>query len=188
MRMMLWRKATDDALLRAIADGTEDAFAEFYERHRDAVVAFCSRRTGDPELAFDLAAETFAVVVADSGGYRGQGPAVGWLFGVARNKLGDSLRRGRVADEARQRLGLERVVLTDADLEEVERRAMAGESVLDRALDDLPPEVRMVLVARLVEERDYSDIAAQLGCSNQVVRQRVHRGLRRLRTRMEAQR
>jgi DNA-directed RNA polymerase specialized sigma24 family protein len=37
------------------------------------------------------------------------------------------------------------------------------------------------LVARLVEEEDYDEIAVRLQCSEQVVRQRVHRGLKQLR-------
>jgi DNA-directed RNA polymerase specialized sigma24 family protein len=35
---------------------------------------------------------------------------------------------------------------------------------------------------RVLGERDYADIAGVLGCSASVVRQRVSRGLRRLRT------
>lgn len=93
-----------------------------------------------------------------------------------------------MADAARQRLGLERIVLTDADLAEVERRAAAGGTALDDALRELPDDMRRALLARVVEEREYRDIAEELGCSEQVIRQRVHRGLRRLRTRMEAHR
>jgi RNA polymerase sigma-70 factor (ECF subfamily) len=45
----------------------------------------------------------------------------------------------------------------------------------------LPEATRSALLERLVEEREYGEIAARLSCSEQVVRQRVHRGLKTLR-------
>src|SRR5215831_15561989 len=84
-------------------------------------------------------------------------------------------------DAARARLGLEPVMLSDRDLERVEERAAAGDGALARELAALPEPTRRALVARVVDEREYDEIAAELRCSEQVVRQRVHRGLRRLR-------
>jgi RNA polymerase sigma-70 factor (ECF subfamily) len=173
------------ALLAKIAAGDEDAFSVFYREHLDAVVAFFARRVGDRELAFDLTAETFAAVVSGAGAYRGDAPPVAWLFGIARNKLRESLRHDRVADEARRRLRLEPLLVEDADLRRVEERAAGGEGALDHALAELPESTRAALLARLVEERDYGEIAARLRCSEQVVRQRVHRGLKQLRAGLE---
>jgi RNA polymerase sigma factor (sigma-70 family) len=147
----------------------------------NAVVAFLRRRVPDPELAFDLAAETFAVVAARADTFDGSGEPAAWLYGIARNKLRESLRRGRVEDEARRALGLPRLGLDDTDLERVEERAAAGGPALDRALASLPEPIRAALLARIVDERDYEEIAAELECSEQLVRQRVHRGLSRLR-------
>ncbi|MDX6702943.1 MAG: hypothetical protein QOF26_3169 [Baekduia sp.] len=178
----------DRDLLRRIADGDEAAFAAFYRTHLDAVIAFFRGRVPDPELAFDLAAETFAAVVIGASSFGGDGPAAAWLFGIARNKLRESFRRGRVEADARQRLGMEPVVLDDLDLQRVEDRAAAGASALARELAALPEPTRRALLARVVEERGYGQIAADLGCSEQVVRQRVHRGLTRLRAGLEEER
>jgi RNA polymerase sigma factor (sigma-70 family) len=178
---MLTSRADEAGLLRRIAAGDDDAFSVFYREHLDAVVAFFKRRVGDRELAFDLTAETFASVVVSAGTYGGDAPAVAWLFGIARNKLRESLRRDRVADAARRRLGMEPIALDDAALARVEEHAGSGESDLTRALEALPEATRSALLARLVEEREYGEIAARLECSEQVVRQRVHRGLKTLR-------
>jgi RNA polymerase sigma-70 factor (ECF subfamily) len=78
-------------------------------------------------------------------------------------------------------LGLEPIALTDRDLERVEERAAAGGPELERALAALPEPIRLALLARVVDERGYDEIAAELECSEQLVRQRVHRGLARLR-------
>jgi RNA polymerase sigma factor (sigma-70 family) len=175
----------DADLLRRVAAGDEDAFSAFYREHLDAVVAFFQRRVGDRELAFDLTAETFAAVVVSAGSYSGDAPPVAWLFGIARNKLRESLRRDRVADGARRRLGMEPIALDDAALERVEERATTGEDELQRALAELAQDTRAALLERLVEEREYGEIAARLECSEQVVRQRVHRGLKQLRASLE---
>ena len=174
-------RSDEATLLSRIAAGDDDAFSAFYRQHLDAVVAFFRRRVGDRELALDLSAETFAAVVVSAGTYGGDAPPVAWLFGIARNKLRESLRRDRVADAARRRLGMEPVVFDDADLRRVEERADSGEGDLTRALGALPEATRTALLARLVEEQEYGEIAVRLRCSEQVVRQRVHRGLKQLR-------
>ena len=50
-----------------------------------------------------------------------------------------------------------------------------------RAIETLPPMQRAVVVLRLVEELDYADIAATLGCSVQAVRANLHLGRQRVR-------
>jgi RNA polymerase sigma-70 factor (ECF subfamily) len=178
----------DVALLRAIAEGDDVAFGLFYRRHLDAVVAFFRRRVDRPDLAFDLAAETFAAVITSAESFRDEGLAAGWLYGIARHKLADSIRRQKIEDRARRELDLPALTLTDEDLERVEVRAAAGAMDLERALDLLSPEIRAAVVARVVDEREYREIAARMQCSEQVVRQRVHRGLTRLRAGLGEQR
>jgi RNA polymerase sigma factor (sigma-70 family) len=176
---------TDEQLLVAVASGDDRAFAVFYRRHADGLIAFFRRRVAAPEQAFDLAAETLAVVALRPGDFRGDGLAVAWLYGIARNLLRSSLRQGRIEDAARRRLGAEPTPLTDADLLAVEERAAAGSDALQAALADLPEPTRRALLARVVEEREYPDIAEELECSEHVVRQRVSRGLARLRAGLE---
>jgi RNA polymerase sigma factor (sigma-70 family) len=176
----------DAELLSAAARGDGEAFEAFYRRHEALVLGYLRRRVAEPELAFDLAAETFAAALLGAGRYRGDGaPASAWLLGIAHNKLLESLRRGRVEAAARRRLRLEPIVLEDADLVAVEERAAAGAAQLTRLLGELPEEQRRAVRARVIDEREYGEIAVELGCSQQVVRQRVSRGLRTLRTRLE---
>jgi DNA-directed RNA polymerase specialized sigma24 family protein len=119
----------DDAgLLLASARGDDHAFATFYRRWLPLVTGYFLRRTGSRELAFDLAAETFAAVVADLARFDPErGSAPGWLFEIAEHKLLDSMRRDRVESSARLRLGHEPVVLEDRDLDERSYSEIAGE-------------------------------------------------------------
>jgi RNA polymerase sigma factor (sigma-70 family) len=176
---------TDDELLTEVVRGDDAAFAVIYRRYLPVVVRWCLRETRNRELAADLSAEVFATALTAAPRYRpGQGPAVAWLLGIARNKLRESRRHGRVESSARRRLGLETLEISDADLERVEELASLDEEILARVAA-LPADQRAALLSRVVEERSYEEIALELRCSQAVARQHVSRGLRTLRTQME---
>ncbi len=173
-----------DADLLGATSSDPAAFGVFYRRHEDAVLRWCLRRTGEPELAADLAAEVFAAALVSSRRFRpGASPAEAWLFGIARNVLAMSRRRGQIDDRARRRLGMQPVQLTDAVLEAVIDASPDQPAV--EALEDLPEEQQRAIRARVLDEREYADIAQELRCSEQVVRKRVSRGLAQLKVRME---
>ncbi len=73
------------------------------------------------------------------------------------------------------------MLLEDPDLERVATLADAGSSGLETMLAALPAAERDALVAHVVDERGYAEIAAALSCSPMVIRKRVSRGLARLR-------
>jgi RNA polymerase sigma-70 factor (ECF subfamily) len=178
----------DEALLAATAGGDADAFAAFYRRHLGLVVGFCLRATGDREVAADLAAEVFAAALSACGRYRAQHASAGpWLIGIAHNKLRESQRRAVVQDGVRRRLRMSPLELGDDDLERVEALASAAESAVLAAVEELPEAEREAVRARVVEERAYRELALELRCSESVVRQRVSRGLARVRAQLSEQ-
>jgi RNA polymerase sigma factor (sigma-70 family) len=170
---------SDDELLRR-TPGEPEAFGEFYARHEAAVLGFMRRRTGDPELAADLTAETFAAALVSVRRYRpGPAPAAAWLYGIARNTLLRSVKRRRVEDRARRKLDMPAIPLSEELLDRIER--LAGDDRVDQLLARLAPEQADAVRARVIEEDSYPEIAAQVRCSESVVRQRVSRGLATLR-------
>jgi RNA polymerase sigma factor (sigma-70 family) len=176
---------TDEELLAAVADEPE-AFAAFYRRHVAPLLAYFMRRTREAELAADLTAETFAAAL--DGLHRfdpRRGPAVAWLYGIARRQLAHALRRGAVEDRARRRLRMAPLDLTDEALERVEALAALDSTALHAALTALPDEQRAAVRARVLDERDYTEIALAARTSESVIRKRVSRGLAGLRSRLE---
>ena len=158
----------------------------FYRRYLPKTVAYLMREARDPELAADLTAEVFAAIIVASRRYRPDTEtALPWVLGIARNTLGSSRRRGRVEDGMRRRLRFEPLELDDSDLESTTTIAEQGERTVIGLVNSLPPTERDAVTARIVNERSYGDIAAQLRCSEMVVRKRVSRGLGRLRRGME---
>jgi RNA polymerase sigma-70 factor (ECF subfamily) len=180
--------ARSDADLLVATPHEPSAFAEFYRRNERSMLLFFMRRTRSGELAADLTAEVFAAALAGVGSFRRRTgvPAQAWLYGIAGHVLSRSRRRARVEDRARKRLGMPPLELTDALVESIERLDDVHDGALALSLmDDLPQEQRDALQARVVDDREYGDIAAEMSCSEAVVRQRVSRGLSSLRARME---
>lgn len=176
----------DEALLCAAAEGDRRAFAQFYDRHLPGLLAFFRARVDSVELAFDLAAETFACVLAGAAGFDPRrGAAVAWTYSVARNLLVDSYRRRAVSDQTRRRLQMQPVELDDSDMQRIELLAQRGSDDLAAALASLPADQREAIVARVVLEHSYEEIATAFACSQSVVRQRVSRGLKKIRYRLE---
>ena len=176
-----------DEVLLARAHADDGAFAEFYRRWERPVAAFFMRAVGSGEVAADLTAETFAEALSSAVRFdpaRGEAPA--WLFGIARHLLSRSRERGRVENRARVRLGLPPLAIDDELIARIE--AVTGDERALSLMARLPEDQRRAVQARVVEERGYDEIAAELQCSESVVRKRVSRGLAALRTRLGATR
>ena len=170
----------DDALLLL---GDAEQFGRFYALHEDYVLALFLARGARAEVAADLTAETFARALAARQTFDpARGEPRGWLTGIARHVLADSVRRGRVQDAARRKLGLERLHIDDEAISRVEELT---DGAALAALEGLPEDQRAAVRARVLGEADYDELARTLGCSQSVVRQRVSRGLRALRERLQ---
>jgi RNA polymerase sigma factor (sigma-70 family) len=159
-------------------------FADVYVEYHEQVLRFFARRTLDPETAFDLMAETFAELFAHIDDFRGETEDQGraWMWTVARHQLYRWRERGIVERRSIERLGMPIASLGQVEYERIEDLAdlQRVRPQLEQALDQLGSEQRQALQLRVLEHRDYDDIAQQCGASEQVVRARVSRGLRQL--------
>jgi RNA polymerase sigma factor (sigma-70 family) len=159
------------------------AFVALYDGHSEPLLRYFARRTLDPEVAFDLTAETFAEAFASRARFDpSRGDAVAWLFGIAQHELGSYLRSLNVERRARTRLGIREHSLSTDDYERIE--AMIDFAAIGRqlrsALQTLPSEQREAVVYRVIDELSYEQIAERIGCSQDAARARVSRGLRLL--------
>jgi len=178
--VVLTQSWSDDELL---TNGGANGFSVFYRRHVDAILHYHARSTGNAEAAADLTAETFAAALAAKRRFKAGGPpARAWLFGIAVKKLADYRRKGYAEDRAQRRLGMERIEPTDADLLRIE--SLAGDVAVASLIDELPDDQRHAVTARVLQEREYEDIAQEMQISTAGVRKRVSRGLAALRGRV----
>lgn len=188
---MIKHISLDDHDLLGASDPDGERFTIFYRRHLPDLLAFVLRRVGDRELSADLVAEVFAAALQARSTFDPQrGDARGWLCAIASNKIVDSHRRGQVEDVCRRRLGMSPIALEDEDLRRIDEIAAASDAVgsPSHLLAGLPADTRAAVAARVLDEREYADIAAELKCSESVVRKRVSRGLASLRSKLRENR
>ncbi|MGO9902183.1 MAG: RNA polymerase sigma factor [Solirubrobacteraceae bacterium] len=161
-----------------------DGFMELYVREREAVMRFLARRTLEAAVAADLTAETFALALRAWPRLRDRTEEEmrAWLFTVARRRISRYLRRAEVERRAIERLGLQVPFLHEDDIAAIEQRAGLSElrASLGVELARLSGEQRDALRLRIVEDRPYDEVAAELGISEQAARARVSRALRAL--------
>lgn len=166
------------------------AFTAFYRTHADWVYRWLVAQVGDPAVASDLTAETFAQALVALPRFRGTEPGSGtaWIFGIARNLLRRSYERRRVESKARRRLGMSISAYVPESHEEIDARldAQALAAELEEALGGLSPELREALELRVVEGLSYEEIATATNATEVNARMRVSRALRTLAVRMGA--
>lgn len=176
-------QASDAELLADCADSAE-SFAVFYRRHAEAVLRFAASRGADADTAADVVAETFCAALKQRTRYQAQHDSARlWLLGIAVRKLADARRREHREQRRASRAAEHARVLTDVD--RASYQALVERTDALDALADLPDAERQVILARVIEDHSYADIADAFGLSEMATRKRVSRGLARLRTRLE---
>ena len=173
--------ATEFELMTRLAAGEDLALNDLMHRWSDRVVAFLFRMTGRREIAVDLAQETFVKLYQARNRYRPQGNFSTYLFAIASN-----LARNHARWQARHpTVSLD---ATDADgagtlPEAVDPRLTPGEAAqaqeqaaaVNRAILDLPLDLREALTLLVHEEMSYAQIAELTHCSPKAVETRIYR-------------
>lgn len=171
----------DAGLMDRVRSGDRDAFSDLVDRHKDAVVNYLTRLTGNRDRAEDLAQETFLRLFRSAGSYSEQGLLRGYLFRIATNLVRSEERR-----EKRLRLLMPFLGRPEhaepAAPSGLLRREMHRE--VSAAVSQLPLRYRVPLVLHEIEGWAYSDIAQALGCREGTVKSRIHRGRQHLKERL----
>ena len=158
-------------LARFVREGCEASFAEIVASHQAMVLGTALRRTGDVELARDVAQQVFALLARKAVWLEKRGSIAGWLhhaagFLTARAVRCEARARTRHAELAKE---------IDQRLPEPGRWA-----ALEDALAALTARDREALLLHYFEDRGYPEMAAQLGLSEAAARKRVSRAMQSL--------
>jgi RNA polymerase sigma-70 factor (ECF subfamily) len=167
----------DANLLLQIQNGDEQAFLRLYKARQAAIYRFALHMSGSANIAEDITQEVFLVLLRDSRGYDpAKGSLSGYLFGIARKLVLRNLERGRldtaINDEGDEGQSPEFSMTSDPLAELSHRETIES---LRRAVLALPRRYREVVLLCDLEEVDYADAAAVLGCPIGTVRSRLHR-------------
>lgn len=173
----------DAELMDRLRAGDRDAFASLVDRHKDAVVGYLARLTGNRDRAQDLGQETFLRLFRAAGSYVEQGYLRAYLFRIATNLLRSEERR-----EQRLKLLLPFLSRKGEHAEPVAHSGLLRRELhreVSTALASLPLRYRVPVVLHEIEGWSYVDIARELGCREGTIKSRIHRGRQQLRTKLE---
>jgi RNA polymerase sigma-70 factor, ECF subfamily len=183
----------DEELIAEVLSGDSAAFNELSSRHRPRVERLCQRFFSDPEMARDLAQESFIRAYTALRTYRAEMPFGGWLRSIVINLCYDELRRRRRRpEELVGDFGAPEVqwmhLVNEASPEDLVGEAEERHEAHDlahRLLDTLRPEDRMVMVLKESEDLSVAEIAGILGWSEAKVKIRAFRARQALRKQAE---
>ncbi len=176
------RKA-ESSLLRRAQAGDEDALSSLYQTHRTKVYSLCLRMTSNTAEAEDLTQDAFLQVFRKLDCFRGDSALSTWLYRVAVNTVlmhfrKKGLRHQSLEDPTGPEDGAPKREHGKAD----ERLSTSVERIaLARAMRDLPPGYRNILLLHEVKGYDHREIAQLLQCSIGNSKSQLHRAKARMR-------
>jgi len=168
-----------------VARGREETFEGLTRPHVDALWQTAFRMTGDRDAADDLTQETCLKAFRSFSRFKPGSNYRAWIFRILTNLCLDHLRREKRSLFLRP----------DGDMNVLERGATVRRDdepevqvfrnevrcAVFRAMNQLTPEIRLVVSLALLEGRTYQEVAEIVGCPVGTVRSRLSRGRRQLR-------
>ena len=164
-------RASDAAVLRAVAAGDRSAFVELFGRYAGRIKGFLMRRGASEADAEEIVQEVMVAIWRRAASFDPERAAAAtWIFTIARNRRIDLVRRARRPEPDTQdplfRPELEPGGVARISAAEREARLRAG-------LAGLAPEQRQVLVAAFYEGLSHGEIAARLDLPVGTVKSRI---------------
>ncbi len=178
---------SDEELIEACRAGEASAFDVLVGRWEDKIRGACWRVLGSEDEARDVAQEAFFKAYRGLAGFKHEARFSSWLYQIAVTLCRDRLRRRRT----RAAVSLEELEASGPVL--VEGRPGAQEdliredlaSAVRRAIAELPPEQREVVILKEYQGLTFLEIAQALEVPVSTVKTRLYRGLGQLRLRLE---
>lgn len=166
----------DGDLVERILGGDELAFSEMVLKYRNRVMRVAARMLGNRDEAEDLAQDVFVKVYYSLKSFKGEALFSTWLYRITVNSCLNHRKRRKPEAEIDEGRDRGESILADTDsnpqalLEEKEVKLL-----LEKAIQALPQEQRIVLILRDIEGLSYEAIAGSLELELGTVRSRLHR-------------
>lgn len=174
-------RTADQTLVARAQQGDKRAFDLLVLKYQQKVANLISRYIRDPSEVLDVSQEAFLKAYRALPGFRGESAFYTWLYRIAVNTVKNHLvAQGRrppgddVEAEVAEQMDM------GARLRESgtpERHLLSDEiaATVQRALDDLPDDLRTAIVLRELEGMSYEEIATAMECPIGTVRSRIFR-------------
>ncbi len=167
----------DRALVVAIIDGSQAAFAQLVQAHQRTCAHVIGRMVGNRDQVADLLQETFLAVFRQLHRFRFESSLRTWVSRVAYTTALQHLRRRRlemqwmVAVEVPEELGIGDEGPGPAELSE----ALQAGRQLGAALERLTPPQRLIVGLHYLEDFDLAEIEQVTGMARGTIKSHLYR-------------
>jgi RNA polymerase sigma-70 factor (ECF subfamily) len=174
---------TDAELLRGVRAGDLSAWEQIYARCLPTVWRYVYLRSGgDRHLAEDVVGETVLALVRQVASLTlHDGNLSAWLIAVARNKLGDHLRRAARAAAIAAEVRGDNTSPSVRDGPEASLEAAETRQRVLAVMDGLPDEERLALEWKYIDGLSVSEIAGRIGRTEKAAESVLYRARRSFR-------
>ena len=177
----------DVDLLARVAQGDEQAFAQFYRRSADGLFGLALKMMNDSGEAEDVLQDGFSYMWKRAATYdSSRSSPFTWAVMIVRNKAIDRLRVRQRQARIVEKATVEFLHFTDTDdvsSREPERREQCAE--VRAALAEIPGDQKQAIELAFLGGLTHEQIAQQLDTPLGTVKARIRRGLLRLRDRLK---
>ena len=190
------RQAVSDTdLLQRHLEGDSEAFGALVRRYERELYNFLVRFTGDAALAQDVFQEAFLQLHLSAGSFDMSRRLKPWLFTIAANKARDALRsRTRrpaapleaQVDSADGRATYADLMPSDIPSPDDSFENLETRQAVQKIVDEMPENLRLVLLLCYFHELPYKDIADTLGIPLGTVKSRLHAAVKTFARRWKA--
>ena len=164
------QETSDEALIKAIADGDRRAMQTLYQRHHVRVYRFVQRLTNNASVAEDLVSEVFMDVWRQADGFKAQSQVSTWLMSIARHKALSALRR-RSDEQLDEHMAA--AIEDPADDPETLVRNEDRSTVVQACLSQLSAPHREVIDLVYYHEKSVDEVARIVGIPESTVKTRM---------------
>ncbi len=172
----------DAELVARVQRGDKQAFDLLVIKYQRKIMRLLSRMIRDQSEIEDVAQEAFIKAYRALPQFRGDSAFYTWLYRIAintaRNWLASNKRRPSTPSAFENEDGEtfdETDNLTDNTTPESELASRQIAETVNKAIEDLPEELRTAIVLREIEGMTYEDIAQSMNCPIGTVRSRIFR-------------
>jgi len=165
--------------------GDKNAFEELVRRHQELVFSLAYKLTGNRELANDVAQEAFIRAWKAIQKFRGDSTFSTWIYRITVNTAWTLRKKAKKHYSLNIEDTQEPVVIDEKKDPEYLAINSDLSSVLQKALDQIPVEQRIIVELKNIEGRSHKEIAEYLDISVTAAKVRLHRAHQKLRIILE---
>ncbi len=179
---------SDEELIHRFQDGDIYAFDAIVNRYKDQLLNFAYRFLNNPEEAEDVVQETFLRIFRNKHAYREIAKFSTWVYTIAGNLAKTELRKRK----RRKYLYLSDMGYDDKEYEivdpsantEKEVESLFQEKIIQKAIDELPPRFRQVILLVEIQELPYEEVSKIMRVPLGTVKSRVNRARLKLQAKL----